>query len=481
MKTMRYWILLCLFFCLHHVHAQYRVVDAKSGMPVSYAHIRSVGQSNGAIADFSGNFTLNAKLNDNDSFKISCIGYEDQILSLASLKAQPIVRLTPLERQLNEVVISAERVKQRNLKIGVRRKSNSRNVHAYISERNGRERVTWIPNPHATTGLLQSIFVYVIDGGYPDAHFRVHIYDCSLMETRPGKELTQANIIASGTTGNEWVEVPMADQNILIGENGCFVGIEWFDSPRSRSFQDSLQYNAAIFDHDGKLKDTVMTRVRKGDGMMMGTISQLYKYAKDIAWFRDTLTGELINRQESYNIESRFNIPDTLPDGRIFTMNENSVHIPVPCMHLEIAYPKHKLKPEYRAPKKRTFNKIEKVEQDLYKYPQANVSDLFGSLIKAFENHDDVYVFKYLCVYKDEELRLLLNELSVRGTGNLFTEAERAEIIRNLKAVQAQLSESSLKRRLPKHFELSVGDEVFYLLVDNGLWKLNPISYKMTE
>lgn len=476
------FLLFSLLFAFHHALAQHKIVDEKTHEPVSYAHVKPLRSSTGVIANYVGEFKLDSTLKTVDSLKISCVGYQDKFLKTKDLKEQRIIKLSPSEKQLNTVTVSAKKVKYKRQKIGVRKKPKSYNIHGYFTKSNGEELVTWIPNTHSTSGLLKSVNVYIREGGYPDAHFRVHIYDCQLLETRPGRELTQSNIIAQGTVGKEWVQVPVAEENIVVGENGCFVGIEWFDSPKSLYFKDTLRYRGLSYHshEEGKIKDTFYTTVRKGDGVILGTISEKYEYSKNKNWQRDS-SGSWICNSDLYNYEGMFNTSDTFNNGMVITMTADNFNLRVPCIHLDVAYPKRRLKPEYREPKKRKLNKVEKVEQDLYQYPQANVSDLFSSLIKAFENDEVVYVLKYLCVFKGDDFNLIQEELISDENEVLLTPEERNEIIEHLKGTQAKLPSSTLKKIGPKVFELQAGNDKYILMAKDGLWKVSPVGYKIYE
>lgn len=478
----KYLLLLPFLLVVCKAQAQHTIIDAKSGEPVSYAHIKPLNGSTGIIAHYSGEFVLDSIFRTHDSLRISCIGYKDKLLNVNDLKKLSVIKLIPSERRLNTVTVSAKKVKYRQQKIGVRKKPKSYDIHAYITKSNGQEQVTWIPNTHSTAGLLKAVNVYLTDGGYPDAHFRVHVYNCGLFKTEPGVELTRSNIIASGTRGNEWVEIPLATENIVVSENGCFIGIEWFDSPKSWYFNDTLRYKGYSYNSfkHGEKKDTVYTTVRKGNGVVLGTVSEKYKYAKNKIWRRDS-SGAWVCKSDLYDYEGMFNIPDTFNNGIVRTITESNFHFGIPCIYLDVAYPKHRLKPEYRAPKKRKFKKIKEVEQDLYKYPQANVSDLFSSLIKAFENNEVVYVFKHLCVYQGNDLELILNELSIDENEDLLTLEERTQIIEHLKEVHAQLPASTLKKLRPKVFELNAGGKKYILIAKDGLWKVSPVGYKIYE
>jgi len=457
---------------------QYQIVDKETKAPVPYAHIQLTTEAKGAIANFDGFFVLDSSLNVNDTILISCIGYKNKSILIKTISAKNSIELEPRDQQLSEVVVTVKKSKFRTRKLGLTKKPKKiRSATDYTgTAKNGQEKAVWIPNDYSIQGILKSVNIYVSKVGYPNAHFRIHIYDCDPLTIQPSKELTHSNIIASGTKGNEWVEVDMTKEQIQVGENGCFIGIEWFDSPQSKFYRDTLSIKGYTYD-DSKTKDTIYSRIRSGYGAVVGAIFQKYRKSKNKLWNKKD--EKWINK--GIMDETVFYTTDTFSDGRTFYGTPDNYLLPVLCININVAFPKGKVDVAYRAPKKRKLNRLEKTKKDLIKYPQSTVSELFSSLIKAFENDDIVYVFKYLCVYQKGQLDDVIDEFEedIEAHKVTLAEDERVDIIKYLKEMQAKLTPASILKIDDKHFTFTFDNERYHLTIDRGIWKINPYSYRI--
>ncbi len=478
---LKYAVILFFLFSVNSSFCQYKIVDSKTKEPVSFSHVKVINQPKGEIANYYGVFYLDSTYNISDTLNISCIGYEDRYVTLSNLKVNNIVELLAKTQNLQVVEVKAEKVKCKLRKLGVRKKPKTMFVDYSITANNGVERATWIPNEYSVVGYLKLINIFITNYGFPDAHFRIHVYECSHFETKPGKELTTSNIIASGTTGNEWVTINMEEHYIEVPENGCFIGVEWFDSPKSKYFKDTLKWKSSIY-QNGEMRDTTYSHIRKGNGVVLGSILEKYKFAKNKRWYRNSSSEAWINTCTEVPIEWKFNIPDTSDNGDIYIINESNCYPQIPCINIEVSFVKAKIKTEYDLPKKRKLNKIVKVKEDLFKYPQSNISELFSSIIKAVENNDIIYVFKFLCVYKDGNLKEILKYIheNVENSGEVISDNDKATIINHFKEIQQQLNSSALSKLSPKNFVLKVNNEFSYhLIVEDGLWRIYPYTYKI--
>ncbi|MCX8492123.1 MAG: carboxypeptidase-like regulatory domain-containing protein [Cyclobacteriaceae bacterium] len=77
------------------------IVDKETKKSVPFASIGIVGTSKGTSSNFDGQFSIS--INEKDSVKISCVGYES--LTLSSVQVLPIIDLVPIVTQLSEIVI----------------------------------------------------------------------------------------------------------------------------------------------------------------------------------------------------------------------------------------------------------------------------------------------------------------------------------------------------------------------------------------
>ena len=453
---------------------QFQIIDSDTRLPIPYAQVKLSDQLKGIISDFDGFFVLDSTFHSSDTLIFSCIGYEKRSVSVRELLETKVIELLPSAKNISEVVVTAKKTKFQLRNLGVRKKPGKASFADYAgTAENGEEKAIWIPNDYSIRGELKSINVFVSDLGFPDAHFRIHVYECDPFETKPARELTSSNIIASGTQGNEWVTIDMSQEQITVGENGCFIGIEWFDSPKSIFHKDTIVNKGYTWDGEKK-KDTVYSRIRKGNGAVIGAIYQKYSVSKNKHW-RRTNTGW---RNSNFIATKMFKM-DTLPDGSTYLRTTDNHYQGVLCINVDVAFPKGKIKLPYEEPKKRKLNKLEKVKEDQFNYPQNNIDELFSSLIKAFEINNIIYVLKFLCVYEEGQLDDILTKIVDHENQDFISDEERGKIVENLKIIKSKLRTSTLRKVDNSRFELTVDKVTYHLIVEKGIWKINPYGHKI--
>jgi hypothetical protein len=474
--------ILISFLFINQYNAQIQIVDSVTSAGIPYAHIRVVGKKERAISDYNGYFTLDSTFKINDSIRILCTGYQSKIVALNSMAHSDRIILTPEFHELEDVLITKKKGFYQLRELGITKGPKTQFFDYSVTAINGTIRAVYMPNEYSLSGVLKFVNVFVTKNGYPDAHFRIHIYSVSHLAIKPGKELTSSNIISSGTTGNEWIKIDLTSERILIPENGCFVGIEWFDHPKSTYFQDTLRYKG-VTQVDNKRRDTIYTNIRKGNGIVLGSRTECYKFAKNKLWYKTLLSDGWVNWCTSTTNESSFNIPDTVPSGHIFIRNEHNVFYAVPCINVEVSFSKEKIDLKYDDPKKRKLNKLERVKEDVFIYPQSSILELLSSLIKAVVNDDIIYILKYLCVYDDDELNDILSTMKNNedSKGIYFSDSDKEKIINHFTIIINNLGEDSIVKLDHHHYELKVNSNRYNLVVDNGKWKINPYTYRIME
>ena len=103
----------------HLAHSQEfagTVVDAETGEPIVYASVGVVEQTLGTLTDTVGHFGLNVlPQHDNDTLRISCIGYHSISMSVAEARRQNLFSLKLSENLLPEVVVLPIKTKTRTI------------------------------------------------------------------------------------------------------------------------------------------------------------------------------------------------------------------------------------------------------------------------------------------------------------------------------------------------------------------------------
>jgi len=470
------------FLFISQLNAQIQIVDSITSTPIPYTHIRTIGKNQGVISDYNGYFTLDSAFRLSDSVRISCTGYQPKTFEVNSIVHSDRITLTPEVRQLEEVLFVKKKGNYKLRELGITKGPKTQFFDYSVTAQNGTIRAVYMPNDYSLSGILRYVNVFVTENGFPNAHFRVHVYGVSHFAIKPDKELTSSNIISSGTTGNEWIKIDLTAERILIPENGCFIGIEWFDHPQSAYFQDTVRYKGVTQVND-KLKDTIYSHIRSGNGIVLGSRTESYKFAKNKLWYRTPLSDGWVNWCTSTTDEASFNIPDTLQNGHIFIRNENNSFYQVPCINVEVSFPSEKIDLKYDDPKKRKLNKLERVKEDNFMYPQSSVLELFSSLIKAVENDDIIYILKYLCVYGDDELNDILSTMKDNedAIGTYFSDSDKEKIINHFTTIINNLDEDSIVKLDHHHYEVTINAERYNLIVDNGKWKINPYTYRIMK
>lgn len=93
-----------------------KVLDKNTSKAIVYANIGLPGKNIGTTTNESGNYSLSiTNADDNDSVKISMIGYLPQMFTVKQLRLHPDIYLQPRNNELREVIIKPKKFKQRVL------------------------------------------------------------------------------------------------------------------------------------------------------------------------------------------------------------------------------------------------------------------------------------------------------------------------------------------------------------------------------
>ncbi len=441
-----------------------KINDKETNQPIPFVHVKPVGKDTAFLSSFNGIIVLDSSYQAGDSVVLSCIGYNDKIVVLNDDLQELRLSLVKSAFLLKDVTVTGKKIKYGHTKLGVTRKPPKNPFFHHYYGRTGELRASWIPNSKSLKGTIENLNIYVTDMGFPNAYFRVHIYECSPVSVKPGKEMINKNIVVNGSTGNEWVSVDLSSMRLRIPENGFFVGIEWFSADTSTNFSDTIVYNTST---------DPLKIVHKGNGAVLGTVSEKYIYSKNKGWALQP-SGEW--ESSSKVNEERFNVPYKMNNGKMNSYNEKTLYLNVPCINADIKYVKDKEDMAFKDPKKRKLNRIDHVKQDLFKYPQNSIDALFASLIKGFENNEIIYILKYLCVFKEDEFDHLLEDLKSDAGEELVSLKEREEIIETLKKARENLNTENLEKIREFCYQIKINGDDYSLTYKNGLWKINPYS-----
>jgi len=87
--------------------------------------------------------------------------------------------------------------------------------------------------PKSYPARLSKIRFYVTSTAKPWTRFEVRIYDDD-NDGEPGSRLNRGRIFSAGKLGEEWIELDVSEQNIVISEGDFFVSMVWTTAPGRR-------------------------------------------------------------------------------------------------------------------------------------------------------------------------------------------------------------------------------------------------------
>ena len=244
---MKYIPFLTLFFLTTISLGQQRVEgyvkDGDNDSIIPYCHVYIDSTSHGTVSNSDGYFELEIpdSLSHLDLI-VKSLGYENYVGKLSDLADDAtVINLKKKLSNLPVFEISASREKRLETAFvgSKRKKSNGGYLLIY-----GHEAALFFDNKNGNKGYISKVKFFITDKGFPDTPFRVRVYEADSISGRPGREILKKSIIASGTTGNEWVIVDLLNQGIKIPKNGFFIAMEWLPISKEKEYQNLLHPTA---------------------------------------------------------------------------------------------------------------------------------------------------------------------------------------------------------------------------------------------
>ncbi|MBY5960233.1 carboxypeptidase-like regulatory domain-containing protein [Membranicola marinus] len=212
-----------------------RLLSADDHNPVAYATIIDVSSyENGTTSDKNGKFFLVFRNASNTSvkLKISCIGYQDTIVSVSTRDGKKLeVLLQKRAYALPEVTIRGESMAEHIIGIpgGTILKNKNGELTGLIpSNSAGFSCGVFIKIPGKKVGVLKSIEYFILSRGKPEAPFMLRFLKAKepVLPNRMYTEdmftdLMKEPIVTSGQSG--WNTVSLLDYNISLPHNELFI------------------------------------------------------------------------------------------------------------------------------------------------------------------------------------------------------------------------------------------------------------------
>lgn len=445
------------------------ILDSITKNPIPFARVYIPGNTVYQTSNSKGEISLDSLWRQSDKLTVFCYGYNKKTI----VKPSKEILLSQKVKVLNEITIKANKQRYGFRKLGETNHPSPRKVKSnfgfnIFTATNGDLKSVWIPNDKSLKGYIEKVNVFILAMGQPTAYFRIHFYACSKFKIEPGEELTSQNIIANGTNGNEWVTVDVSSMRIPFTENGIFVGVEWFENENITEYSDTLTFKVNYMD-SGMV---TQKRVFNGNGCVIGREYDTYRNNKHKNWdFKNGTWRDIYisNEIRFYKLDTLFKFSHTpTPDNLL---------ISIPCINIDVKYIKQKNETDFEEPKKRKLNRIEKVKEDNYTYPQTTLNELFSSCYKAIEKNELIYVLKYLCVYKDDQFKDIC-ESAEEWEGKLSARDQK-NCLAFIRDFQTGLKEENVSLVQGNEYLLTVNGKQISLLLENGKWKLHPYSSRI--
>lgn len=230
-----------LFFCLflNYANAQIvsgKILDSITNKPLDLASITVVGNDYSSFTDSRGEFAIKV-INNNDSLRLSYVGYETKIVHLSEFtenkEYNPIYYLKSKSNKLEEIVIS-----NNVLNYGVDKTIKSpRGKTQTFGFQFGTENCTFVANPYKKKGKVKTIVLDIqktpeFNKRIPKwrrdyfAAFSVKFYRFDRQNNKPGEELYNKVIIVEPENKTYKLAINVDSLNIPFPENGLCVGVE---------------------------------------------------------------------------------------------------------------------------------------------------------------------------------------------------------------------------------------------------------------
>ncbi|WP_420287222.1 carboxypeptidase-like regulatory domain-containing protein [Flavobacterium psychrophilum] len=210
---------LLLFLVSFSITAQIKgvVKDSISGKPIPYVNIWVQNENIGTTSEENGEFTISST-DKNKNLIFSALGFEKKIMSASK---SILVNLKPMLYQLDEVMISEDRLETKTLEIG-----NTDN-QIYQSFDNGpRIDTKFFPYrlAYKKTKFIQKIAIET-DSRIEDATIKIHFYTVD-EKGYPSEEMLHKDFIVSVKKGTKKSLFDVSKFNLTMPKKGLFVGFE---------------------------------------------------------------------------------------------------------------------------------------------------------------------------------------------------------------------------------------------------------------
>ncbi len=254
-------------------NGNYHVIDgtifSNQNKPVPYANIGILNREIGTVSDLNGKFSLTFdKIYMDDTIKISSVGFHpvEIVIKDLPINGEPVSIILKEEiRQLNEVVITAESLKQKTLG----NKSESRFLSTGFSyDQLGAEMGVKINIRKDPTYVDSFNFNITYNRLSATAIFRINFY--SVVKDKPLDNILSQNILVSvkpEQVGNIRVDLKPYD---IILKDDVIVTLEWVDTEGQNKKGEAIFFSLGLVNSGTVYKKSSHAKFKKYNSMGVG-------------------------------------------------------------------------------------------------------------------------------------------------------------------------------------------------------------------
>ncbi len=254
-------------------NGNYHVIDgtifSNQNKPVPYANIGILNREIGTVSDLNGKFSLTFdKIYMDDTIKISSVGFHpvEIVIKDLPINGEPVSIILKEEiRQLNEVVITAESLKQKTLG----NKSESRFLSTGFSyDQLGAEMGVKINIRKDPTYVDSFNFNITYNRLSATAIFRINFY--SVVKDKPLDNILSQNILVSvkpEQVGNISVDLKPYD---IILKDDVIVTLEWVDTEGQNKKGEAIFFSLGLVNSGTIYKKSSQAKFKKYNSMGVG-------------------------------------------------------------------------------------------------------------------------------------------------------------------------------------------------------------------
>jgi hypothetical protein len=413
-----------------------KVINSATMQAIPYVIVYSKKDlRSSTLSDSSGFYRIKVGIPE-DTLVFEALGYYSKKIIVKNLKCDSLIILNQKNFEIGQVEIKAKKKKTKNVRLGYQK--NSFPSKYMLSP--GSQIAVFFSNDKHYNALISKVGYFIKESGFPNANFRVRIYDNDANFNAPLHDLLDTNLIVHGAKGEEWVVVDVKKYSIKMPYNGYFVAMEWLPSSSELDYYPS---NLPGY---------------TGYGQVLGGTNELKKFPVN------TWTKNFPYRWLKADQSNMLNTMNAAINSEIIVLHENSNDI-INIRKDSSAY--------YVFSNDYIRQKLGEVDLDTSRFQQSTIALLFKSLLKCLEEHNYKYLFAYLVYHENDDFnKSIMKIIEKNKKKEILTEKQRAELYNDLKNMDTSLDKAIITLN-NEIYDVSIGKYIISLIKINNGWRAN--------